>query len=498
MDYLARCSFMLQQGLYVADVAYYYGDQAPNFWPYYHNVPEKPTIDGLGSGYEYDVVNSDVILNRMSVKDGRIILPDGMSYRVLVLPDKKELPLEVLQKLEKMVSEGATVIGPKPAEVPGFGDFENKTKNLVELADKMWGACDGLSVKENKYGKGRVIWGYTPEEWLKKTGVGPDFISVNPDVAGSFDFIHRETTSSHIYFISNKTSENLVTECTFRVQNAVPQIWDPENGSTKEQFVYRVENDRIALPVALPPGGSTFVVFKKGYSKSGLNSLASEKAAAIDNLPVESAIAVNKKSAVIECWQNGKYILTGGNGRQKEVVVDNIAAPVKIEGEWNVAFDPAWGAPEKVVFPELISWTEHENQGIKYYSGQGTYTKTITVQEDWIGEGKNIYLDLGKVGEVAEVYVNGKSAGIVWKPPFRADITKLVKSGENDLKVEVFNLWINRLTGDAGLPENERLTKTNIRSDGGSWLKNYTEWHVEPAGLFGPVRLLSSLEVEIK
>ena len=104
----------------VADVAYYYGDQAPNFWPYYHNVPEKPTIDGLSVGYEYDVVNTEIILNRMDVKMTRLVLPDGMSYRVLVLPDNKDIPLEVLQKLEKLVSDGATIIGPKPSEVPGF------------------------------------------------------------------------------------------------------------------------------------------------------------------------------------------------------------------------------------------------------------------------------------------------------------------------------------------------------------------------------------------
>jgi len=498
MDYLARCSFMLQQGLYVADVAYYYGDQAPNFWPYYHNVPEKPTIDGLGSGYEYDVVNSDVILNRMSVKDGRIILPDGMSYRVLVLPDKNDMPLEVLRKLEKLVSEGATIIGTKPSEVPVLQDFKNETGNLRELAAKMWGECNGSTIKENKYGKGRVVWGYTPEEWLKKTGIGSDFKCNDLQLDSVFNFIHRETALSHIYFISNKTLNPVNTECAFRVQNAFPQIWDPANGSATEQFVYRVEDEGITVPMILPPGGSTFVVFMKGSSPSGLNSLMSEKAAAINDLPEERVLAVNKKSAVIECWQNGKYSGKAKNGNKMQAVVDNIPSPQFIKGSWNVEFDPKWGAPEKVVFPELISWTENDDQGIKYYSGKGTYTKTIAVQEDWIGDGKNICLDLGKVGEIAEVFINGKSAGIVWKPPFRTDITKLVKSGENDLKVEVFNLWINRLTGDAGLPENERFTKTNIRSDGGSWLKNYTEWHVEPSGLFGPVRLLSSHLVEIK
>ncbi len=181
-----------------------------------------------------------------------------------------------------------------------------------------------------------------------------------------------------------------------------------------------------------------------------------------------------------------------------QAIVENIPSPELIDGSWDVEFDPAWGAPEKVEFPELISWTEHDDPGIKYYSGKGVYTKTITVQDNWLGDGQNICLDLGKVGEIAEVFVNGISAGIVWKPPFRTDITKLVRPGENELKVEVMNMWINRLTGDMSLPESERYTKTNIRSDGATPKVPAEPWHVEPAGLFGPVRLLFSLDVEVK
>lgn len=159
MDYLARCCYMLQQGLFVADVAYYYGDQAPNFWPLYHNVPEKPLINGLGAGYDYDVVNTEVILNRMSVKDGRIMLPDGMTYRILVLPDQHNIPLEVLQKLEKLVSDGATVIGPKPSEVPGMQEYKSRTARLRALAEKMWGDSDRTTIKYKNYGKGKIVWG---------------------------------------------------------------------------------------------------------------------------------------------------------------------------------------------------------------------------------------------------------------------------------------------------------------------------------------------------
>lgn len=496
MDYLARCCFMLQQGLYVADVISYYGDQAPNFWPYYHNVPEKPKIAGLGNGYEYDVVNTDVILNRMAVKNGRIVLPDGMSYRILVLPEKADMPLEVLRKLENLVSEGAAIMGPKPSEVPGLKDFVLRTKSLRELADKMWGDCNGTTVKVNKYGKGSVIWGYTPEQWLKKQSAVPDFMCQNPQLDSVFNFIHRETAHSNIYFVSNKTLNSVNAECKFRVESSVPQLWDPTDGSVKEQFVYKSDKGGTTLPISLPPGGSVFVVFNKGTQPSGLNSLTKEIADSNSDLPAHRVLAADGNSTVFECWQNGKYILKVRDGKQKPVVVDHISAPLKIDGEWKVEFDPKWGAPSEIRMPELISWTDHQDIGVKYYSGKGVYSKEISVPFGMIGDGRSIYLDLGGVGEVAEVYINGKSAGVVWKPPFRTDITKLVKSGRNDLKVEVFNLWINRLTGDALLPENERYTKTNIRSDGATPKVPAEPWHVEPAGLFGPVRLLFSLEVK--
>lgn len=496
MDYLARCCFMLQQGKYVADVAYYYGDQAPNFWPYYHNVPEKPQIEGLGSGYEYDVVNTDVILNRMTVENGKIVLPDGMSYRMLVLLDRQDMPLKVLQKLESLVAAGATILGPKPSTVPGLNDFSNKNERLQKLADKMWGETNDNSMRVNEYGQGKVVSGYSPEDWLKKQAVGPDFTCLDSQFTNSFNFIHRETPDYHIYFVSNKTLEEIETQCLFRVTNGVPHIFEPSDGSVSEQFEFKKNEKGTIIPVVLPPGGSTFVVFNKGITSSGLNVVMENREFQAENLPVEYFMMASRNSAVVECWQNGDYLLIGENGEQKQIRVSNIPDPEVIKGDWKVAFDPEWGAPEEVIIPKLISWTAHEDDGIKYYSGKGTYSKMIMVEDDRIDEQQKVYLDLGEVKEIAEVYVNGKSAGIIWKPPFRAEITELVKPGDNELKIEVLNLWINRLTGDKELPEYEKFTKTNIRSDGGSWLENYTEWHVEPAGLIGPVRLLSSKEVE--
>ena len=160
-----------------------------------------------------------------------------------------------------------------------------------------------------------------------------------------------------------------------------------------------------------------------------------------------------------------------------------------------VAFDPKWGAPAEIKLPKLISWTDHENEGVKYYSGAGFYTKTLNVPADWLASGRRVHLDLGDVRELAEVFVNGKSAGVLWKPPFRADITSLVKPGANELKIEVMNMWINRLAGDQNLPAEKRFTRTNITFDG--YRGKPGTWQVQPAGLLGPVRLLAALDVMI-
>jgi len=497
MDYLGRCCHMLQQGLYVADVAYYYGDQAPNFWPMYHNVPEKPGIEGLGAGYEYDVVNTDVILNRMSVQDGRIILPDGMSYRILVLPEKNDIPLSVLHKLEKLVSAGATIIGPKPYDVPGFSDYASKTIVLRELAGKMWGDCNGTTTKVNRYGKGNVVWGYTPQQWLELESVGPDFICKNSELASGFDFIHRQTKHSDIYFVRNKTTNPVSTECLFRVYNQTPRIWDPTDGTIEEHFVFKTGDGGTTLPLFLPPGGSFFVVFDKDVGSGSFTSLIMKDEESYPDLPIEHVVAVTDNSATIHCWQNGSYLLTGREGQEEMIQVYDVPAPRVLEGDWFVEFDPEWGAPAEVRLAELISWTDHTDEGVKYYSGTGTYHKSFIVPDEWLGSERHVHLDLGDVYELAEIFVNGKSAGIVWKPPFRADITSFLKPGNNELKIEVMNLWINRLSGDMKLADHKRFTRSNIKSDGATRYSPPEPWHEETSGLLGPVRLLSSLRVPV-
>jgi hypothetical protein len=170
---------------------------------------------------------------------------------------------------------------------------------------------------------------------------------------------------------------------------------------------------------------------------------------------------------------------------------DVLTAELELEGPWKLSFAKGWGAPESVELRELISWTEHEDKGVRYYSGIGRYEKVIDIRSEEIAEGWSIVLDLGDLWSVGEVFVNGKSAGIVWKPPYRVDIATLVKAGSNRLEIEIANTWANRLVGDALSPEGERYCRTNIARSGTPG-KAWKDIELRKSGLFGPVRLIRS------
>lgn len=410
---------------------------------------------------------------------------------------QRHMPLEVLVKLEKLVSEGATVIGPKPLEVPGMQDQVARTAKLQALADKIWGPCDGVKVKENRYGKGRVVCGLNARQWLAQQSIGPDFECLDVNQAAALDYIHRQTPAAELYFVRNSTLKPVQADCRFRVANRAPWLWDPADGSTEPLFVHEAVNGGTRVQLTLPPGGSAFVVFAKDPAGNGVRSLTGTGGDA--SLPPARVVALDGGKALVQCWQNGQYTLSDRKGQEKRVAVEQIPPPCVIGNDWTVAFDPKWGAPAEVKFLKLISWTDHENEGVKYYSGSGFYTRTLEVPAEWLAAGRQVHLDLGDVRELAEVFVNGKSAGVLWKAPFRADITALVKPGANALKIEVMNLWINRLSGDMTLSPGKRFCRTNLVPNQETRLFRYQHgdesWHIQPAGLLGPVRLLLSVQV---
>ena len=435
-DYIARCSHLLQQGLFVGDVLFYNGDGCPNF------VGPKQVDPSLGPGYDYDVCNSEIILTRLTVKEGRIVLPDGMSYKFLVLPESATMPLEVLAKLKELVAAGMTLVGPKPEAAPGLTGYPHCDEQVKAMAAELWGNCDGKTVREHAFGKGRVVWGITPREVLAQAGVKPDFTVVGEP--GAFlDWIHRSVNGTEIYFVVNRQNRAEKAVCTFRVSGKQPELWDPVSGQARVLQQCKVAEDgRMELPLQFEPYQSGFVVFRKKVEE----------------------------------------VTAGGDKNFQEWL------PVmELTGAWEVAFDPRWGGPDKIVFDKLDDWTKRPEDTIKYFSGAATYRKVIDFQQSKTENPKSrIFLALGEVRDVARVRLNGKDFGVVWCAPWRVDVTEAIKPGANALEIEVINLWPNRLIGDGKLPPEKRLTQTNI--DG-----FYSgEHNLLPSGLLGPVRLMKT------
>ncbi|GHT43223.1 hypothetical protein AGMMS49965_16570 [Bacteroidia bacterium] len=468
----SRISLMLSQGLFVGDVCYYYGDNVPN------QVPLKHINEDLGEGYDYDVCNTEVILERMTARDGKIYLPDGMHYEALVLPERIGVTSEVMDKIEKLVKDGATIVGSKPVTSPGLRGDGKAIAKIKKQADALWGNSNG----KHPYGKGFVFSGQPVRDVLLSKGVQPDFgyESRKPDAL--IDYIHRQTEDADIYYVVNRNERPEYIRATFRSDGKVPELWNPETGSRVDQPVYASLDGLTSMPLFLEPFGSVFVVFRKpaaghyvGLSLNGTNlfpEVPQDTFATIPFLP--------RKETGLLFIQPGEYTLKTDAGETKKIQVEPpVIQPVSTP--WDVAFNPVWGGPEHIRFDKLIRWDTHTDPAIRHYSGTAEYTNTFTLTAGQYA-GKRVWLDLGEMYNIAEVSVNGQSAGVWWQPPFSHDITELVKDGENRLQIKVVNLWPNRLLADARLPEEKRLTKTNV-------VKFTLDLPLRPSGLAGPVRI---------
>jgi len=501
ISYLDRSTYMLQQGLFVADVLYYYGDDVPNFVFLKEDFPE------LNFGYDWDKCSKDVILNRVSFDGKKIVLPDGMSYRVLMLAPEKAIDLNVLKKVELLVNAGITVISPRPEEVSGLTGFPESDHELKAITDRLWGKIDGASITENKVGKGRVIWGQNINDVLAGMKVKPDFTFKSNQEKTALDYIHRTTGKQEVYFIANRFARKGINdfefryltslpdryeqvECSFRVSGKAPQLWDPKTGETKEILAYREENGQTIVPLNLEPEGSVFVVFKDAPAQNHVTAIQKDGKNIFPNNKFETKetpfIALykqgEKKMAAV--YEPGKYNLTWSDGKKEVIHNEKSREDILLTGKWSLHFDPEWGGPVKSEINELKSWIKFDEPGIKYYSGTVTYLKTFSLSTKEISE-KLLMLDLGNVQEMASVKINGHQLQVMWSAPFRFDITSFVKDGLNKLEVEVVNLWPNRLIGDSKLPENKRLTKTNIIKFNGSDAESY----LRESGLLGPVKV---------
>lgn len=501
---MSRACHLLQQGKFVADVCAYYGDEAPNLvparriaptiksqWPddkcAHCGRPKPVNLDSLGQGYDYDYINEEVILTRMTVKDGKLVLPDGMSYRMMVLPDRKTISPAVLKKLGEFIEAGATIVGPKPERSNSLRGYPGCDQEVRELADLIWGDCDGEKVKSRSHGKGKVVWNLPLDRVLADMGVERDFVPEGIDNKDrAIDYIHRATETEDIYFVSNSAMERKVVRCRFRAGvNRVPSFWNSEHGSVRPCLAYESKDGFTWITLDLAAASSMFVVFGPGEKVDHV--VESKGPAPGDGLPGLELLSIEANQLTARAWQQGTWEFTTAFGRKGSMVVRDVPETRSITGPWKVTFPGGLGAPDSITMEELADWTTHADPGVKYFSGGATYQREISMDEPATRAGVPLFLDLGTVKEVAVVRVNGKDAGILWKEPYRIDIGPCLKPGRNQLEITVVNTWNNRIVGDLNGKPEKRVTRTNILG------KFNPKSPLLSSGLLGPVTLHSPL-----
>jgi hypothetical protein len=381
-------------------------------------------------------VNTDVLLHRTSaLPDGRIHVESsgamhGVSYRVLVLPPTQQMTPEVAAKLREMVKAGATVVGQRPERSPSLAGYPDADARVREVAQDLWGDADGVTFNQHAFGKGMVYWGLTLDEVLTRLNSAKDFASSAP-VENAPVWVHRHTPEAEIYFVANQADSPAHIEGRFRVSGKDVQLWRPMDGDTKTGSYL----------------STAYVDQRTGNRQPGIQPALYAAESGFTTMPLDLAA----RESVFVVFRNS-------TAEPERTVAP--AAETKltaITGPWTVTFPPNFGAPASIQLAKLTSWTASSDPGVKYFSGTATYTKPFQVPAAWLRSGQRIWIDLGRVGDLAEVKVNGKDEGITWAPPYRIDITDALRPGANKLEIAVTNEWSNRQIGDRLLPVDKRV-----------------------------------------
>ena len=696
LQYVARAQHMLRQGLFVGDVLYVNGESAPSEMPNSDNANKVPLAPAMPEGHDYDVIHPTALIARATVRNGQVTMPNGTSYRLLVLQPTGGMTVELARKLRDLVRQGAWLVGAPPTYAFGLANARANDAELRRIADELWGTG---SESERTVGDGRVFRPQSLRAVLDKRAVAPDFLHTGRNADRDVRYLHRRAGSADIYFVTNHQRRPEEIVASFRVDGRRPELWDAMTGAITPLATYEVANGRVKVPLRLDPSGSVFVVFRDAASARALRSVTKDgrslittadfatsparyadtindftlsvwvkpeiEIAANGQLPAEStrgtqgnnastfvvhppdgetlygaghaavgftagrdgvvvyergggvfapvltgaqamsgwshvavvyrggtpSLYVNGRlvksgqrsertvhpglgspsanvrfvhfegddsgatlireaigderirelasrvpdpdlpSAVEPVsgtapaflfWQNGEYALEGA-GARRTVRVSGLAEPAVVDGAWRVTFQAGRGAPPEIELQRLVSLHQHDDPRVKYFAGTATYRNTFDAPRG-AAAGRRVFVDLGRVEVIAEMSVNGKSVGSVWKPPYRLDVTDALRSGRNDLEVRVTTLWPNRLIGDEELPEENAYGATGGGGGGGgggfgnqSAIREIPAWFVEgkpkplgqrvtfttwkhwrkgapllAAGLLGPVRVLTA------
>lgn len=482
--YIARGSHMLRQGYPVADLLIFIGDGTPNS-TFGRNDFEQPIPEKIN----YDNVNADVLINRITIKDKQLVLPEGNAYKVLILKNSHTITLPTLKRIHEIAESGVAVYGEKPKQMAGYGKSDEDLITFRTLTNEL-----ATLIKNQK------DW----EEVLLQNKLSADM-----DIEGRLDisYAHRKTAQEDIYFFFNPDSVANTFNATFRVNRKVPELWNPLDGSIKKLGQFTHSDTLTSTNIKLKAGESVFVVFREPSDQ--IKTVVSESK--------NTEILLNDKNHLeATIHNNDTYSIPLVSGEMWNFEVKDITEPLNVQGGWQVQFQKEGGYSGNIQFNSLIDWKDHPMDSINYYSGTATYTKKLNVPANFKGSDKRVLLDLGQVNIVAEVKINGENAGVVWLPPFQLDVSDYIKAGENILEIAVTNLWSNRLIGDERYPANDDGYQLESHNPTGLM----PQWYVNneprpeglrttfttapfykkddplmPSGLVGPVRLIGYKKV---
>jgi hypothetical protein len=487
--YLARSQHLLQHGEFTADVLCFAGEASPN--------GGAGAKDIKAAGYDYDACGTDIFA-KLKVDNGDIVLPCGRRYRLLVMPRTPFQAVHIAAKVRDLVAAGGAVLSEKPKHSPTLTGFPASENQMLAIADKVWGDCDGKTVKSNRYGKGIIFSGISPAGALAHLKISPAVELPEP-----LAWIHRRTDDTDIFFVSNQSGKPVHTIAGFLAAGKKPEFFDAEQGSARPAAGWTVKGKYVRVPLSLASEKSVFIVFRNpGVPASD------------PHVRVEGPSNVAFGAGPLRAWTNGTHTLHRASGKSSKVKVDDLPKPLGLTGPWGVRFPPKRGAPEKASFDKLIAWDKHTDPGIRYFSGTAGYTIQFKLPDGFLKKDQEVWLDLGDLAVIAEVRLNKKNLGVLWHKPFQMEISKALRAGANTLEIDVTNLWINRLIGDEQHPADCKYNEKDMdwftdRSLAAwpDWMTNgkprpspkritFTTWKhykandpLSPSGLIGPVTL---------
>lgn len=473
-----RAQFLMQQGRSVSDLLYFYGDQVPGFVRVKSDDPAH-----VLPGYDYDVVNEDALLHRMLFNEADLRTPEGLHYRALALPASHRISYAALVWIRQFVKQGGVVIGTKPTGPLGLIP-PGEEAEYERIADTMWAGCAGGTTTA-RYGQGTIHCSADARDALMAMGVAPDFSyrlkTTDADALGtpSFEYVHRRTANAEIYFVRNTQPMELKAILSFRVRGQEPELWNVDDAAIAPALAYKETDDgRTEIPLTFPAKGSVFVIFERPTQRH-LVEIEKEGSTEFPSIREGTGVFSSGKQSWIATIP-GTYLATDSQGGRTTFVIKPSDLETRAAMAWTLSFPVGWGAPASVPVEHFQSWTQSTDPGVRYFSGTAVYRTILQIPASFVTPGRQLWLQLGQVREIATVLVNGHAVDTLWRQPYASRIDPFVHAGDNVVEIKVTNLWPNRIIGDLQPSATARYTHTNVRA--------YTkDSPLLPSGLLGPV-----------